>query len=367
MNLVEKLIGRSASPKQASNEPESTGLVDGSLDTLDAMLRATGEFAVEVEDEDPRFHDLCVEYARHVTNGTPILDEGIGQQADGSRDWARVRRFFVNRRELESEFVTHRISNYRMLVEDMVTGLRSISSGEANTQQAVMRGLDNVQESAKAGNIGEIRQAIAHTMEAVTTAFNEQQDLFQAQIEQSNQRMLSLRGDLAAAREHLKRDPLTDTFNRGAFDIAIQQTVAMNFVLRQPVCIAMLDLDHFKKINDKFGHSAGDDVLRGVSDCLSRTFVRRSDVVARYGGEEFALILNDVTLETAHTLLTRLMEMIRSTVSIPYANKGDVLTCSAGVTQLRPSDTVETVLRRADSALYRAKSDGRDRIHMDQE
>lgn len=364
MNLVEKLIGRSASPNAASNPEASSQLIDGSLDTLDAILRATGEFSIEVEDEDPRFRDLCFEYARHVTNGMPILDEGVEQHDDGSREWARVRRFFIDRRELESEFVTSRLSNYRMLVEDLVTGLRSISTGEQSTQRTIMDGLEQVQESTQKGDIAQIRRALAHTMDAVTTVFSEQQRLFQAQIDQSNQRMLSLRGDLAAAREDLKRDALTDTFNRGAFDIAMQQAIAMNFVLRQPMCIAMLDLDHFKRINDKFGHAAGDDVLRSVSDCLSRTFVRRSDVVARYGGEEFALILNDVTLATAETLLSRLLEMIRSTVVIPYATEDDQLTCSAGLTQLLPSDTAETVLKRADSALYRAKSNGRNRIEV---
>ena len=177
--------------------------------------------------------------------------------------------------------------------------------------------------------------------------------------------MMSLRRDLAVAREDLKRDPLTDAYNRGAFDTGLQQAVALNFLLRQPTTIVMLDLDNFKSINDEYGHAAGDDILRSVADCLARTFVRRSDLVARYGGEEFALILADVDVKAAEPLVERFLDTVRSTVKIPYAGDDRIVTCSAGLTELLPSDTVETVLLRADRALYRAKREGRDRVRIE--
>ena len=360
MSLVNKILNRS---KDGGDGDKPTGdLLDGSLDTLDSILRTMGELSFELDEEDPRFLDLCKEYARHVTNGAAIADEGIMESRDGARQWGRVRRFYTDRRRRESEFVEQRLRNYRLLVEDLVVGLRSVATREELTEQSVKSSLDHVERAAESGDVASIRKAIAHTMTTVVSAFNEQRRLFESQISQANSRMLSLREDLATAREDLKRDPLTDTFNRGAFDTALQQAVALNFILRQPVTIVMLDLDRFKTINDEYGHAAGDDILRAVADCLSRTFVRRSDIVARYGGEEFALILGDVNLDTATGLVQRFLDLIRTTVTIPYGKPDSKVTCSAGLAELMPTDTVETVLLRADRALYRAKHEGRDRL-----
>ncbi|MEL6868206.1 MAG: GGDEF domain-containing protein [Pseudomonadota bacterium] len=362
MSLLNKWIGRSEAATTKRDSSIQQTLLDNSLDTLDLFLRTTGECAIEVEDQDPRFHDLCKEYARHVTNGAPIPDEGIEKSADGARQWAKVRSFFTQRRKLESEYVDTRLSNYRVLVEDMVVGLQSISTQEDTTRSQVMRGLERVEHAATHGSMEEIRQSVRETLQAVATVFEDQQNFFQTQINQANQRMMSLRVDLAAARNDMKRDPLTDTLSRGAFDLALQQTVALNFVLRQPVCVAIIDLDGFARINESSGHAAGDDVLRSISDCLARTFVRRSDVVARFGGGQFALILSDITLETAQKLLQRVLESIRSTVSVPYSSKDQRVTCSAGVTELLPSDTVDALITRTTQALRQAKSDGRDRL-----
>ncbi|MEM7611568.1 MAG: GGDEF domain-containing protein [Pseudomonadota bacterium] len=363
MSLVNKLLSRTKDGENArSGSQGEPDLLDGSLDTLDRILRAMGEFAVELEEEDPRFQDLCKEYARHVTNGAAILDEGIAEATDGARQWGRVRRFYIDRRQRESEFVAERLRNYRLLVEDMVVGLRSIASREETTETSVTDGLKHIEKAADSGDIASVRVAIEKTMVSVNHAFNEQRRLFEGQIAQANSRMLSLREDLANAREDLKHDALTDTYNRGAFDVAMQQAVSLNFILRQPVTVVMLDLDHFKAINDEYGHAAGDDVLRSVADCLSRTFVRRSDVVARYGGEEFALILGDVNAATGEMLVNRFLAMVRETVKIPYGKADSKVTCSGGLTELLPADTVESVLLRADRALYKAKAEGRDRL-----
>ncbi len=360
MSLVDKILSRNKEGGKTSGA--APDLLDGSLDTLDCILRTMGETAFELDEEDPRFQDLCKEYARHVTNGAAILDEGIGESTDGTRQWGRVRRFYTDRRSRESEFVQERVRNYRLLVEDLAVSLRSVATREELTENSVKTSLGDVERAADQGDIREIRQAIATTMTTVVHAFNEQRRLFESQIAQANNRMLSLRQDLATAREDLKRDALTDTFNRGAFDTALQQAVSLNFILRQPVTVVMLDLDHFKNVNDEYGHAAGDDILRSVADCLSRTFVRRSDIVARYGGEEFALILGDVSLDTATGLVQRFLDNVRTSVTIPYGKPGSKVTCSAGLTELLPTDTVETVLLRADRALYRAKHDGRDRL-----
>ncbi|MEO0346599.1 MAG: GGDEF domain-containing protein [Pseudomonadota bacterium] len=368
MSLLDKITGRKRPATAAAGGGQGDGdvsLLDGSLDTLSAVLRTMGEFSFELEEDTEGFPDRCAHYARHVATGAGIEDEGISKSDDGQREWGRVRRFYTERRQQEAEFVEERLRNYRLLVEDLAVGLRSVATREALTETAVRSSLGDVERAAETGSVADIRGALATAITTVVQAFNEQRRQFEAQLSQSNARMMSLRRDLAVAREDLKRDPLTDAYNRGAFDTGLQQAVALNFLLRQPTTIVMLDLDNFKSINDEYGHAAGDDILRSVADCLARTFVRRSDLVARYGGEEFALILADVDVKAAEPLVERFLDTVRSTVKIPYAGNDRIVTCSAGLTELMPSDTVETVLLRADRALYRAKREGRDRVQVE--
>jgi len=123
----------------------------------------------------------------------------------------------------------------------------------------------------------------------------------------------------------------------------------------------MVDLDHFKRINDRFGHPGGDLVLQTFADLLIKLFPRRSDVVARYGGEEFALILVDAGPDDLKRLSKRLLDAVRA-LAIDYLGDTIRVTCSIGIASGTPQDNVETLLRRADHALYQAKQEGRDRV-----
>jgi len=120
----------------------------------------------------------------------------------------------------------------------------------------------------------------------------------------------------------------------------------------------MIDLDDFKSVNDSYGHSAGDEVLRAVGESLARAFIRKSDLVARYGGDEFAVILNDTAAENSVKLIERFLTSVRD-ICVPYAPADTRISCSAGYTEIHERDTVESLVKRADKALYQAKADGR--------
>lgn len=164
-----------------------------------------------------------------------------------------------------------------------------------------------------------------------------------------------------ALREQAHRDPLTGLFNRRYLDEAMQREIARAHREAYPIALALLDIDHFKKINDNFGHSAGDTVLRVVANLL-RDAVRSSDIVCRYGGEEFLIVM---PLSNAEAVLDR-TEQIRMAIKqllIEHDNKLlPTLTVSAGITTLKPNeDQLQPALERADQALYVAKAAGRDR------
>jgi diguanylate cyclase (GGDEF)-like protein len=129
--------------------------------------------------------------------------------------------------------------------------------------------------------------------------------------------------------------------------------------------LVIFDLDHFKRVNDVHGHDAGDAALRWVAEVLVNLLRRRSDVLARFGGEEFVALLAATSLEDARILAGSVLDHVRrhpvdlgDGVTIP-------LTLSAGAAEWRPGDTPQSLFRRADENLYRAKASGRDRLVAD--
>ncbi|MDH4046680.1 MAG: GGDEF domain-containing protein [Gammaproteobacteria bacterium] len=367
MGLVSRFIGQGGARNDKSKDPTTTSssLTDGALDTLGSVMRTFGDLSFPLDDPSvlPAFREDCAAFACHVENGAAVPVHEIPQSAAGQREWAAVRRFFADRRHDEKLFVTERLSDYRGVVGELVDGLRQIGQRDQDTETAVRLSLDKVEKAAEASDLPTIKAALGETIRTVTDTFARQKLEYEQQISELNQRMSGLRQDLVATREEMKRDPLTQAYNRGAFDTAIAQSVNLNFLLRQPVTIVLLDIDRFKFINDTYGHSAGDEVLSDIGKCLERSFIRKSDLVARFGGDEFAVILNDTTAGNSVSLINRFVQSLRD-IRIPYAGDDIRVTCSAGYTEIAPGDGVKSVMKRVDEALYTAKHAGRDRVEF---
>jgi len=158
------------------------------------------------------------------------------------------------------------------------------------------------------------------------------------------------------------RDPLTGVANRRHFFEQAQQQVERARQRQLPLCLAEIDIDHFKTINDRHGHAAGDAVLRSFCEVAQRV-IRKADLFARIGGEEFVLLLPGAALDDAGAVARRLC---RATADATLAlDSGDEVRCtiSLGVAALRDDDeAIDGCLNRADAALYRAKQQGRNRV-----
>lgn len=169
--------------------------------------------------------------------------------------------------------------------------------------------------------------------------------------------------EMASARRSAMTDPLTGLPNRAQLDIGAAQLLQAASARAQPLAVLFVDFDHFKQVNDRFGHDVGDACLHAMAGILRR-HVRASDLVARYGGEEFVLVLQGVDASAA----LRVAESLRAAVEMEgrQVNACTVdLTVSVGVATRRPGEDIARLFKRADAALYRAKHDGRNRIVFD--
>jgi diguanylate cyclase (GGDEF)-like protein len=191
-------------------------------------------------------------------------------------------------------------------------------------------------------------------------AQNEELERVHAQLQQAHQELATLNAELLEANRALAQaavtDGLTGLKNHRAFQEALHSAAQMAERLQQPMSLVMFDIDHFKQFNDRFGHPAGDELLRQVAQVL-RESARAYDVAARYGGEEFALLLPNTTLEQAVQVAERLRQQIRA-----IENRHAPVSASFGVATYRHGTPPATLVYEADAALYRAKRNGRDQV-----
>lgn len=161
----------------------------------------------------------------------------------------------------------------------------------------------------------------------------------------------------------LTTDALTGIPNRRQMDEQLEEAIyAATNLLRAPACLAMADLDHFKRVNDTYGHAIGDEVLKGFSQLLI-TSMRDTDRIYRYGGEEFLIFMNHVEVDQAESILDRLREKISHyPLHVDGLDEPLHITVSFGIAQVIGNEPLRNLTRRADEALYQAKSAGRNRV-----
>lgn len=153
-------------------------------------------------------------------------------------------------------------------------------------------------------------------------------------------------------------DKLTGTANRQAFDVLFDQVRRGARRREEPVTLVTLDVDHFKEINDQHGHQVGDDTLKALVTTVTAA-IRESDTLCRWGGDEFLVLMPGADLEQARQTAERLREQVTARLRRP---DGAPVTVSQGIAQLRAEETLDTLIQRADLALYRAKEAGRNRV-----
>ena len=173
------------------------------------------------------------------------------------------------------------------------------------------------------------------------------------------EKYIDTRAQAVALRQLAHTDSLTGLFNRRHLEIALREELHRSARYLRQLSVILVDIDHFKSINDRFGHQVGDVVLREVGAILTHD-MREQDFASRWGGEEFCLVLPETDLDTAYALAERLREQL---ASIEILRNADV-TASFGIAEYNHHESLDELLERADDALYQAKVAGRNRSEI---
>jgi diguanylate cyclase len=251
------------------------------------------------------------------------------------------------------------------ITTQLQASMRTMMEGAARTgERAGLYGkqLSELSSSLETGSsdavVAGLRKAAADTEEMKGSARE-----LQEQVLASRKEIDLLRSDLSRARDEAVMDSLTGILNRKGLDEKLGTLLASEGAVKGSHCLVMLDIDHFKRVNDTYGHVMGDRVLQALGQVL-RTSVATGHWAARFGGEEFAVLLPDSSIEEAMRMATTLRQRAKALVVRDRRQSGVAIavTVSLGVTALLSGDDAMRFIARADAALYRSKQEGRDRV-----
>jgi diguanylate cyclase len=217
---------------------------------------------------------------------------------------------------------------------------------------------------ASSGDRNSLRDVARKLYQSNHNALSASHD-FAQELARSHQLLREARAELETLRETAFIDHLTQLPNRRRLERALDDAVSESASQHKPLCVAVLDIDHFKKVNDTWGHLVGDNVLRRVGRLL-RQNVKGRDLAARAGGEEFALVLPATRLQDASRLVESIRQQMEEVVWVRETDEAEigVITLSAGIAQWQSGETAAKLMDRADKELYRAKASGRNRVSL---
>jgi diguanylate cyclase len=263
--------------------------------------------------------------------------------------------------EREREYLDHRDAELRRIIEVLSDGLAGVSKGAADYHRRLLENGARLEAASRLADLVRMRAAITAEVQGLRTAVAERQAEETTATKALRQEIDQLRQSVARAENEARTDPLTGAANRGAFDEELARRCELANVRGEAFSLVLADIDHFKQINDTYGHPVGDRVLTAFSEFL-RARVRKTDMIARYGGEEFGVILPGATLRPALRKARKLIEeLARSDWAVDATTKLR-FTASMGVAAWHDGDDSAALVERVDRALYRAKHEGRNRV-----
>ncbi|MEQ1770790.1 MAG: GGDEF domain-containing protein [Devosia sp.] len=307
----------------------------------------------------PQFYELLYTYATGVN---PTLNQRINQIfRDGTATEELAERLydeFLKAQDANERIstVSERMATRIEAVHDAIDTAMTTANAYSGTLQAATGDLTTEMTDAQL-------RSMAQRLIGETRRMQEANHQLEQKLEASRDDISQLQRDLDEVRRESMLDPLTKIFNRKSFDEGMLKSFAEASDGDSPLCLLLLDIDHFKRFNDTWGHQTGDQVLRLVAMTL-KSNIKGKDMAARYGGEEFAAILPATDLEGALIVAENVRKAIQAKELLKRSTNEKLgrITASFGVAAYRKGDTPSSLIERADRCLYAAKHAGRNRV-----
>jgi diguanylate cyclase len=313
----------------------------------------------------PQFYELLYTYATGVNPTLNARINAIFRSGDPTVDLAEA----LYNEFLKAQDLNERISS---VTERMSTRISEVHGAIDSAMVSANAFSDSLQTAAgdladEKTSVEKLREMAARLLRE-TRAMQDTNRRLEHRLETSRSDIAGLQRDLDEVRRESMLDPLTKIYNRKSFDEGMLRAIAEADSEYGPLCLLLVDIDHFKRFNDSYGHQTGDQVLRLVAMTL-KSNIKGKDIVARYGGEEFAAVLPSTDLEGAAIVADNIRKAIQAKELLKRSTNEKLgrITASFGVALYRPGESPAALIERADRCLYAAKGAGRNRVFIETE
>lgn len=322
--------------------------------SLLSLLRLLVENITELTLEDHWLHGQ-VEVVRDII-GKPLSQRALD---DAER---RLKEVLFKQSQLKASLFEAKEAIKQMLAGfvDHLADFAEVTSGYHDKIEGYAEKISSAKDISELGDVLDAVMRETRTVQINAQRSRDELRDTQAKVKESEARIKELEQELEATSDLVRHDQLTGALNRRGLEEIFSKESARAKRHETQLCVSLLDIDNFKKLNDSLGHDAGDQALIHLANVCRET-LRPQDTVARYGGEEFIILLPDTRLDEAVTALTRLQRELTKKFFLS-GNEKVLITFSAGVTPLRPEDTQHSVIKRSDEAMYQAKQTGKNRV-----
>ena len=337
---------------------------DAATEAVAKLLRTWGRHTFDLDNGDAETFEKDFErWARHVLIGTTTSDdpESREEYPDGRRNWGGLNQFVNRHRQNEKNYVVKGFHALRDVIWTFMSTVSQAFIQEQGVDGHMQAHIGRLRNAVASRSPEDIKREVLAAAEDLSKLVEDRSEQARLRVEKLGEKLKQVEAELGQTRQQMALDGLTQLYNRAALDQHLEQVSALSILSNAPACMMMVDIDHFKRVNDSYGHRAGDSVICEVAKRTVLTFPRKTDFVARYGGEEFAVVIQGVGLEAARALGERLLATVRQTL-FEHEDLQLSVTVSIGLAEYLMGDTPANWIERADQALYRAKQSGRNQL-----
>lgn len=321
---------------------------------------ALGQIKALSQEASPRNYEIWYAYARGYN---PSLNQMINEllARNSSLTEADIERIYGT--FFSPSRITDRIDTVGSRVADEIGQVMAMIDAAAGNAMNYNESLAGMSEKISSVKDREGLRMIVESLVQTTSDMHETNHALEQKLSASKQEINQLQENLEVVRTESLTDPMTGLANRKFFDDALNSAIADATARGEPLSLLMIDIDHFKAFNDTYGHQTGDQVLRLVASSLKQN-VKGQDVAARYGGEEFSVVLPNTLLRSGLTVGDHIRRAVMGKELMKRSTGQQLgrITVSIGVATMRKGDSAQSLIERADTCLYAAKRNGRNRV-----